>query len=75
MKLFRLPYLLSLKASSSIQSRLPHSQRQRGASALEYIVLVGAIAVVLAAAVTVFGTRIDTFFADLMDSIFGPSSS
>ncbi|MBS8242174.1 Flp family type IVb pilin [Marinobacter lipolyticus] len=48
--------------------------RQKGASALEYIVLVGAIAVVLAGAVAIFGGEIEGFFDGLMTDIFGESA-
>lgn len=68
---------ISLPARLSTQlelRKMAFRSRQKGASALEYIVLVGAIAVVLAGAVAIFGGEIDGFFDGLMTDIFGESA-
>ena len=63
------------RVTTQIQIRkMTLKSRQKGASALEYIVLVGAIAVVLAGAVAIFGGEIDGFFEGLMTDIFGEST-
>lgn len=63
------------RLSTNLELRkMAFRSRQKGASALEYIVLVGAIAVVLAGAVAIFGGEIDGFFDGLMTDIFGESA-
>lgn len=63
------------RLSTNLELRkMAFRSRQKGASALEYIVLVGAIAVVLAGAVAIFGGEIEGFFDGLMTDIFGESA-
>ena len=70
----KVPTIKSYSVRLSTNFRAPKvtlKSRQKGASALEYIVLVGAVAVVLAGAVAIFGDEIGPFFEGLLTPIFG----
>ena len=63
------------RLSTNLQIRkMAFKSRQKGASALEYIVLAGAIAVVIAGAAAVFGADIGDFFDTLLDDLTNPSA-
>lgn len=63
-------------ASQQLAARLfsrgrTQADKQRGASALEYIVLAAAIVVALVAASVIFGDEIPGIFQDLFDQVPG----
>ncbi len=63
-------------ASQQLAARLfsrgrTQADKQRGASALEYIVLAAAIVIALVAAAVVFGKELPTVFQDLFDQVPG----
>ena len=63
------------RVTTQIQIRkMTLKSRQKGASALEYIVLAGAIAITIAGAATLFGEDITEFFGGLLDDLTNPST-
>jgi pilus assembly protein Flp/PilA len=54
-----------------IQSRLNELRNDRGASAVEYGLLVALIAVIIIGAVTLLGGNLATIFQDVADEIGG----
>ncbi|NYE38905.1 pilus assembly protein Flp/PilA [Nocardioides cavernae] len=48
-----------------------HERDERGATATEYGLLVGFIAIVIVAGVGLFGTALDTYFGGLADWLAG----
>lgn len=63
------------RVTTQIQIRkMTLKSRQKGASALEYIVLAGAIAVVIAGAAAIFGEDISDFFGTLLNDLTNPST-
>jgi len=63
-------------ASQQLAARLfsrgrTQADKQRGASALEYIVLAAAIVIALVAAAVVFDKELPTVFQDLFDQVPG----
>lgn len=65
---------LPVRVAAHIQVRkLPLKSKQKGASALEYIVLAGAIAVVIAIAAAAFGDDVSGFFDTLLSDLTGGS--
>lgn len=55
----------------TLQSRLSQITNERGASAVEYGLLVALIAVVIIAAVTLLGGNLDQIFDDIAEAIAG----
>lgn len=67
-------HTLPTRVAVNLQARrLPLKSKQKGASALEYIVLAGAIAVVIAIAATAFGEDVSGFFGTLLEDLTNPS--
>lgn len=54
-----------------VQSRLSQLRNEKGASAVEYGLLVALIAVVIIAAVTLLGGNLNEIFNDIADAITG----
>ena len=55
----------------TLQSRLTQVSNERGASAVEYGLLVALIAVVIIAAVTLLGGNLNEIFNDIAEAITG----
>lgn len=55
---------------ATLQNRL-EGQRERGATAVEYGLLVGLIAVVIIVAVTALGGQLNTLFQSIVNSLGG----
>ncbi|MCG8391844.1 MAG: hypothetical protein MI745_02065 [Pseudomonadales bacterium] len=64
--LTRLTQILFVRLFTQLPGR---ARNQRGASALEYIVLAAAIVVALVAASAIFGTEIPEIFSGLFDEV------
>lgn len=65
---------LPTRSAIHVQARkLSLRSKQKGASALEYIVLAGAIAVVIAIAAAAFGEDVSGFFDTLLTDLTGGS--
>ena len=60
--LFQSLYTLSLVAGERASGRISSLQEEKGASAVEYALLVGLIAAAVVAAVAVFGDKLDALF-------------
>jgi pilus assembly protein Flp/PilA len=61
--LFQTLHTLSYVAADRLSDRLAALKNdEKGATAVEYAILVGVLAVIIAAAVTAFGGRIKTLF-------------
>ncbi|MCZ2804465.1 Flp family type IVb pilin [Modestobacter sp. VKM Ac-2983] len=69
--LFQTLHTLSYVTADRVADRLRSVKEEKGASAVEYAILVGAIALVVAAAVLVFGTKLKALF----EGISLPSTS
>jgi pilus assembly protein Flp/PilA len=52
----------------------PREDRERGATATEYALLVALIAIVIAVAVGLFGTNLSTFYNNVATTVSGWSS-
>ena len=55
-----------------VHDRLEGQEKDRGATAVEYGLLVGLIAVVIIVGVSALGGRLQTIFADLAKTLGGP---
>ena len=60
--LFQSLYTLSLVAGERVSGRVASLKEERGASAVEYALLVGLIAAAVVVAVGVFGNKLNTLF-------------
>ena len=60
--LFQSLYTLSLVAGERVSGRVTALKEERGASAVEYALLVGLIAAAVVAAVALFGPKLNTLF-------------
>ena len=60
--LFQSLYTLSLVAGERVSGRVASLKEERGASAVEYALLVGLIAAAVVAAVALFGPKLNTLF-------------
>ncbi|MGY5884689.1 Flp family type IVb pilin [Modestobacter lacusdianchii] len=60
--LFQTLHALSVVTVDRAADRLRTVKEEKGASAVEYAILVGAIALVVAAAVLVFGSKLEALF-------------
>ena len=60
--LFQSLYTLSLVAGERVSGRMAAVKEERGASAVEYALLVGLIAIAVVAAVGVFGKKLKELF-------------
>ena len=60
--LFQSLYTLSLVAGERVSGRVTSLKEERGASAVEYALLVGLIAAAVVAAVALFGPKLNTLF-------------
>ncbi|WP_222193069.1 Flp family type IVb pilin [Modestobacter italicus] len=69
--LFQTLHTLSFVTADRVADRLRTVKVEKGASAVEYAILVGAIALVVAAAVLVFGNKLKALF----DGISLPTST
>lgn len=58
-------YVHLISYVAGLQSRLERSDRERGATAVEYGLLVGLIAVVIIVAVTALGTKLTGLFTSI----------
>lgn len=58
-----------------LNRKMTLKSKQKGASALEYIVLAGAVAVVIAIAATAFGADVSAFFGTLLNDLTNPGGS
>lgn len=67
---------LPTRLAVNLQARkMTIASKQKGASALEYIVLAGAIAVVIAIAAAAFGNDVSGFFDTLLNDLTGTSGT
>jgi pilus assembly protein Flp/PilA len=55
--------------------RMPSDQLDEGATAVEYALLVGLIAVIIISSVTLLGGNIDAMFNDIANQLGGSSST
>ncbi|MCZ2847119.1 Flp family type IVb pilin [Modestobacter sp. VKM Ac-2978] len=60
--LFQTLHTLSYVTADRVADRLRTVKEEKGASAVEYAILVGAIALVVAAAVLIFGNKLKALF-------------
>jgi len=63
--LFQSLYTLSLVAGERVSGRVASLKEERGASAVEYALLVGLIAAAVVVAVKVFGTKLNDLFTNI----------
>ena len=63
--LFQSLYTLSLVAGERVSGRVTSLKEERGASAVEYALLVGLIAAAVVLAVKVFGTKLNDLFTNI----------
>lgn len=63
--LFQSLYTLSLVAGERVSGRVASLKEERGASAVEYALLVGLIAAAVVLAVKVFGTKLNELFTNI----------
>jgi pilus assembly protein Flp/PilA len=70
--LFQSLYTLSLVAGERVSGRMTALKEERGASAVEYAMLVGVLAVVVIGALVAFGGRIATLFQNI--DLNGPAA-
>ena len=63
--LFQSLYTLSLVAGERVSGRVTALKEERGASAVEYALLVGLIAAAVVLAVKVFGTKLNDLFTNI----------
>ena len=63
--LFQSLYTLSLVAGERVSGRVASLKEERGASAVEYALLVGLIAAAVVLAVKVFGTKLNDLFTNI----------
>lgn len=54
-----------LKALAFVQAVLATKDEEKGATAVEYALVIGLVSVVLVAALAAFGPRLDTFVAGI----------
>lgn len=60
-----------LRLIVAVHTRLTESKDERGATATEYALLVGLIAIVIAVGVGLFGTALNSFFGSLATTVTG----
>ena len=63
---------LTMTAMMLVQHRLERVKKDRGATAVEYGLLVGLIAIVIIVGVSALGGRLQAIFADLATKLGGP---
>ena len=63
--LFQSLYTLSFVTGERVSARMTSLKEERGASAVEYALLVGLIAAAVVVAVKVFGTKLDSLFNNI----------
>jgi pilus assembly protein Flp/PilA len=63
--LFQSLYTLSLVAGERVSGRVASLKEERGASAVEYALLVGLIAIAVVAAVALFKDKLSTLFSNI----------
>lgn len=56
-------------ALATLRDKLAESDKERGATAVEYGIMVALIAIVIIAAVTAIGTRLNGVFGDVRDAL------
>jgi pilus assembly protein Flp/PilA len=70
--LFQALYTLSVTAGDRVTSL---KDEEKGASAVEYALLVGILAIVVVAAVYAFGTKLETLFSGITLSTSKPAAT
>jgi pilus assembly protein Flp/PilA len=64
-----------LRQYIALETLLRKRRDERGASAVEYGLLVGLIAVAIVAAVLLLGTQLDALFDKITDALKGPAAA